>query len=677
MTRGRLLAGLVVVYAAHAVVPVSSQPQPAPPPASAQPQRQSSSESQSQAQAAAQAVALPPAAAHPVDFTRDIKPILQTACIRCHARGKSRGGFSMETREALLEGGDSGPAVVAGQSADSYLISLVAGVDPDIVMPEKGSRLKAEQVGVLRAWIDQGLPWDAGVTFAKTPPRNLTRRLPTLPASQMTHPVDRLLAPYLAEHRVTADRVVDDRRFARRVYFDVIGLPASPDALQAFVADARPDKRTRLVHRLLADRARYAEHWLSFWNDALRNDYRGPGYIDGGRRQITAWLYAALATNLPYDEFVAELVNPGRNAEGFTKGIIWRGVVNASQTPPMQAAQNISQVFMGVNLKCASCHDSFINDWQLTDAYGLASIYADGPLEMVECDRPTGRKAPTRFLYADLGRIDGAASREARLGQLAEVITGTHNGRLSRTIVNRLWARFLGRGLVEPIDDMEQPAWQADLLDWLAEDLVAHEYDLKHTMARILTSRAYQMEAVDVPERAEDYVFRGPAVRRLSAEQFVDALSMVTGVWQEKPVGEFDYIAARTAESPGVTRVRAAMTTADPLMTALGRPNREQVITSRTSAATTLQALELTNGQTLARWLRLGAEQLIKEPPRTPDAIIDRVYRRALGRPPSASELEMCRTLVGPVAQGATVRPDGVQDLLWAVAMLPEFQLIY
>ena len=90
---------------------------------------------------------------------------------------------------------------------------------------------------------------------------------------------------------------------------------------------------------------------------------------------------------------------------------MWRGVVNASQTPEMQAAQNISQVFMGVNLKCASCHDSFINDWQLADAYGLASIYADRPLEMVECDRPTGKTAPMKFLYAELGSIDPASPR--------------------------------------------------------------------------------------------------------------------------------------------------------------------------------------------------------------------------------------------------------------------------
>src|SRR5262249_41271212 len=160
---------------------------------------------------------------------------------------------------------------------------------------------------------------------------------------------------------------------------DVIGMLPTPEELRAFLADRRPDRRARLTRRLLNDNQRYAEHWLSFWNDLLRNDYAGTGYIDGGRTQITGWLYNALATNMPYLPFVAKLVNPTPEAEGFRKGIVGRGVVNASQPPQMQAAQNISQVFMAANLKCASCHNSFINNWKLADAYGMAGIYADGP----------------------------------------------------------------------------------------------------------------------------------------------------------------------------------------------------------------------------------------------------------------------------------------------------------
>ena len=107
---------------------------------------------------------------------------------------------------------------------------------------------------------------------------------------------------------------------------------------------------------------------------------------------------------MPYDQFVAELVNPNNESEGFTKGIVWRGMVNASQMPQMQAAQNVSQVFMGVNLKCASCHDSFINDWQLSDAYGLANVFSDQPLEIYRCDVPTGQKARDQISVPATGR---------------------------------------------------------------------------------------------------------------------------------------------------------------------------------------------------------------------------------------------------------------------------------
>ncbi len=347
-----------------------------------------------------QAAQLPPPATGKVQFTRDIKPIFEASCIKCHGHGKDRGGFSLETREAFLKGGDSGVAASAGQSAESHLIELVAGFDPEKIMPEKGTKLTLKQIGLLRAWIDQGLSWDEGVNFAKLPPNNLTPRQPKLPAASagLENPIDRLLQPYFGAHKIKPAAPVDDRVFARRVYLDVIGVLPSPEELDAFLADQAAGRRERLVKKLLADNPRYAAHWLSFWNDLLRNDYRGTGYIDGGRAQISTWLYAALAKNLPYDQFVAQLINPNAETAGFTKGIVWRGTINASQTPPIQAAQNISQVFLGVNLKCASCHDSFINDWTLADAYGLASVYSNDVLEMFKCDKPTGKKAGVKFL---------------------------------------------------------------------------------------------------------------------------------------------------------------------------------------------------------------------------------------------------------------------------------------
>jgi hypothetical protein len=172
--------------------------------------------------------------------------------------------------------------------------------------------VRSARIGVLRAWIDQGALWDDGVSFGKPPPINLLPSRPQLPAAHkgISNPIDRILLPYFEAHQFKAPPVVEDRVFVRRVYLDVIGLLPTPEDVKRFQADRRSDKRERLVQRLLADNQGYAQHWLTFWNDALRNDYAGTGYIDGGRKQITAWLYSALARNLPYDKFVAQLVNP-------------------------------------------------------------------------------------------------------------------------------------------------------------------------------------------------------------------------------------------------------------------------------------------------------------------------------------------------------------------------------
>jgi mono/diheme cytochrome c family protein len=606
-----------------------------------------------------------------VDFARDVVPILQNSCISCHANGLDKGGFRLDTRELMLKGGDSGtPAIVPGHAADSNLIDLVSETDPTVVMPKKGSHLKPEQIEVLRNWIDQGAVWPAGVDPGRFKEAALAPRRPMLPKappkSGLTNPIDLMLQPYFASHGITPGKPVDDRIFARRLYLDTIGLLPTPAESAAFEADKSPDKRQQLVAALLSDDRRYAEHWLSFWNDLLRNDYKGTGYIDGGRKQITSWLFNALKNNMPYDQFVRELVAGAPGTEGFTNGIVWRGTVNASQLPPLQAAQSVSQVFMGINLKCASCHDSFVSNWKLADAYGLAGVYSTDALEMQRCDHLLGKIAPMKFLYPELGSIDANAPRAERMRQLGKIITSQGNGRLTRTIVNRLWQRTMGRGLIEPCDEMDNPAWDEDLLDELAVDLSDHGYDLKQTLMTIFTSRAYQLSTVlSQSERDDAYVFAGPLIRRMSAEQFTDAVSTVTGIWPEKPS-----VRPAGEGSAAAPEIRSALCPANPLTTALNRPNREQVVTERASAATTLQALELTNGSTLADVLHQAGDKLLKDKDPT-NYLLQQIYQRALGRDPTPEELETARATVGSPAT-----PEGTEDFLWAMFMLPEFQLI-
>jgi hypothetical protein len=174
-------------------------------------------------------------------------------------------------------------------------------------------------------------------------------------------------------------------------------------------------------------------------------------------------------------------------------------------------------------------------------------VFSDVPLEVAECDKPTGEFAQVKFLYAELGGIDPEAGPEARKQRLVELITGKSNGRLPRTIVNRFWQRLLGHGLVEPVDEMDRPALvPGESSSWLAEDFVAHGYDLKHLLTRILTSRTYQLASVGVSEKPESFVFRGPVVRRLSAEQFSDSLRFVT-------LGDYGKAATRYNRNVGLS----------------------------------------------------------------------------------------------------------------------------
>jgi hypothetical protein len=801
-----------------------------------------------------------------VDFSHDVAPIFQKRCAKCHAGTQKKGGFSINNRQTLQAGGDGGPAVVLKRSAESELIDRVSSEDPALRMPPEGERLTPAQIDVLRRWIDEGLVWEDGFAFGKSfRQAPLAPRRPevpdTLKQASLSNPVDRFLARYFAEQKVDTRGLVTDAVFARRAFLDLIGLPPTAEELAEFTRDSRPDKHGRLVDRLLDNRPAYAAHWLTFWNDLLRNAYHGTGFIDGGRQQITGWLYRSLYDNKPYNQFVHELVQPaaGSGSEGFIYGIKWRGTVNESQRREIQAAQSVSQVFLGTNLKCASCHDSFVNHWKLAEAYALASVFSDAPLQLHRCDQPTGVPSTTGFLYPQLGEIDAGASRDARLGRLADLIVDPQNGRFPRTIVNRLWSRLFGRGLVEPVDNMDAEPWHQDLLDFLASDLADHGYDVKRTLRLLAGSQAYRLPGVGpAAEGASDeFVFRGPFVKRMLAEQFVDSVFALTGTWPAEdasmtaidgrgqggqlgaiakalaaagaapervplaearwiwsqaraeqaappatiylrrvwnlesrpagalaiiaadnhaqlivnglPVGKCDdwtapvqvdvtgnliagknviaivatndgespnpagaigeivllsaegkriaglstddswsystkdapewykadfdasgwkkaaalgdaalgpwNMAARVAQKysplPSGFRIRASLMPLDALQAALGRPNREQVVSSRDAAPTMLQALELTNGTSLRTYLQQGAANWHRRLQSEGKPAIDAIYLAALNRPPTDAERRLAWEFVG-----AAPTVDGTEDLLWMICMYPEFQLV-
>ncbi len=611
-----------------------------------------------------------------IDFSHQIVPIIRERCATCHTGNAAEGGISFNTRESILEA----EVVVPGNPGESILIERVTTKDRVLRMPPEGPPLTPEQVALLRQWIAEGLQWEPGFSFA--PPSAyeapLTLRQVTIPPEEpgLEHPLDRLVAEYFRENGQSFPQTIDDRRFARRVYFDLIGLPPTPDELAEFLGDRDPNKRAKLISNLLANHRAYADHWLSFWNDLLRNDYTGTGYIDGGRKQITEWLYRALYENWPYDRFIRGLITPDPGAEGFIRGIKWRGNVNASQRVELQFSQTTAQVFLGINMKCASCHDSFVDKWKLTDAYGLAAIVAEEPLEIHRCDKPTGQVAAPGFVFPELGSINPAAPAPERLRQYAELLTHPENGRTSRTLVNRIWHRLMGRGLVHPVDAMDHAPWSESLLDYLAGYLVQNGWDIKKLLEHMTTSKIYQAECASVwPDgSSQAYVFQGPLPRRLTAEQFVDTLWRLTGAAPAKPIANLG-IQAEPAEF-----VRAALVPADPLQLALGRPLRDVVVSTRPEEMTTLQALDLSIGEQFHAALDQGGVRLLKLFEGQPAAnLIQRVFLSTLCRPPTPEELQAASAWLcegDSSGQKPAQSAEVVADFLWTVLMLPEFQTI-
>lgn len=780
-----------------------------------------------------------------IDFAHEIVPVLKKHCVECHAGESKKGGFSFNTRADLLEGSENGPVVELGKSADSRLIDVITSDVEGERMPPEGERLSAAEVELLKRWIDSGASWEDGFAFraaAYEPP--LRPRRPELPPAHdgRTNPIDRIIDSYLAKRELPRPSAASDATFARRASLDLTGLLPEVDRLNAFLHDPSAEKRSRFIDSLLADEIAYAEHWLTFWNDLLRNDYDGTGFITGGRKQISAWLYDSLINNKPYDQFVRELIAPPNDeSRGFIDGIKWRGEVSAGQTVEIQFAQSVSQSLLGINMKCASCHDSFIDRWKLDEAYGLAAIYATGPLEVHRCDKPIGRTATASWLFPEIGQVDAGAPQPERLKQLAGLMTHPENGRFTRTIVNRLWHRMLGRGIVHPTDAMQTEPWNADLLDWLASDFAEHGYDVKRTLRLIANSAAYQSqcEVLRGEDSASDYRFAGPRAKRLTAEQFIDTVWQLTGtaptkidakfmrgkldaeaarrlqlsaqwIWSSSgeppaPAGEkrtfrkrFElneavdmagatvscdnrftlYVNGKNvatgsswmtpvavalkelpkganeilvvAENEGASpnpaglffqaqigegessltlvsdaswewtamqpnkagkfssepedwqaavpltnqttwasiegalknalaravdaptyMARASLLKSDPLMRALGRPNRDQIVSMRPNDLSTLEAIDLANGEQLARMLSDGARNVLQRPWANPDELIDWLYPFALSRLPTEEERSVARELLGD-----TLEPRGVEDLMWSVIMLPEYQFV-
>jgi len=605
-----------------------------------------------------------------VDYTRQVHPLLASKCLACHSQEKRSGGLSLATYDDVLNGGRSGAAVRPGNSGTSILIQRVTDSGATTRMPLGGPPLKPAEVEILSSWIAEGARKAPTAPPAKPKweaPLMLTSpKVPSEVWKNWSGSLDRFTASYMAKHGVAVEpAIVSDAVFARRVYLDVQGLLPPPEELRAFLQDRSTGKRKALIENLLADNQKYAEHWISYWNDLLRNDEGVTYYSEtAGRKSITEWLLQALLDNLSYKQWVTKLLNPTEpgDPEGFLIGVNWRGVVSASQTPALQAAQNSAQVFLGVNLKCNSCHDSFISKWKLKDAYSLAAFFSsEERLQLYRCDVAQEEYTQAGFLFPELNRPLASMSAADRRVTAAAIFTDSRNGRMPRTLVNRIWQRLMGRGIVEDVDEMDGEPWSPELLDWLAADFAANGYDLKRLIATILESRTYQLHAIARRgEPPKKFTFRGPELRRLSAEQFADAVSSITGEWQTVAGRAPRPASPQLPVSVPPGRYERAWRIPDSsLDRSLGRPIRDQVYSTRDTQATTIQALELSNGEKLTRWLSRGARRMLGQLPPEPVALVARQVNSSPTAPiPFDVDISQSRQLYLIVQDSLSTAPD-------------------
>lgn len=465
-------------------------------------------------------------------------------------------------------------------------------------------------------------------------------------------------------------QMCDDAAFCRRVYLDLIGVIPTGVEVNRFSADRSPQKREKLIHQLLARDDDYAAHFTPFWEDALASQ---PVLSQGGiptRGNYREWIYDNLKQNRPYDVMTAELIDPTmpRRHGAVTEDLFGvqytiEYVRNEDHTVTLQTAANVGQVFLGTSMKCASCHDHFDHsEWTQRRFVGFAGLFAPADLELMRCDVPLGKTAPARFPF-DFPGAEREVPREldARLHLAAQLITDPLNTRFAETMVNRLWKRYLGLGLIEPADDFRatRPASHPELLKWLAYDFVAHGCDLKHTIREILTSRTYQHrydceweDQFDSSGMETPRYFRSPALRRLTAEQFFDSL----------------HVALEGKLDPRQRCYLDGRATA--LMRALGRPDsRNEISTARPEDVGVVSALELLNGTELHGLLEeaeLGMKPAVRRDPRR---LVDQLYLNVLSRRASGEE----RKLAAEWFDSEEALEEAARDLLWALICSPQF----
>lgn len=602
-----------------------------------------------------------------VDYFKEVRPILEKHCYDCHQGGKAKGGLRIDDHRSMLAGGKSdGPAIVPGKAMESALIHRITATGEDEIMPPKGESLKAAEVAVLKRWIQSGAPW-----------------------------------PQFDVANFRPNPLADDLTFLRRVSLDAIGLTPTEAEVKAFLADAPEARRAKVIDRLLDD-PRRADHWMGHWLDALAEN---PNLINptlNNTGPFRWWLYESMLDNKPADLFVTELIR----MEGSERFGGPAGFATATQNDLPMAAKGIivSSAFLGVEMKCARCHDAPAHVSKQKDLLQLAALLKQDAVKLpatssVPADRlhQGGRKPliqvslkPNAVIqpawpfarFADESLADKLAENPKNTrDRLAALITAPQNERFARVMVNRIWQRLMGRGLVAEVSDWEKAGpSHPELLRWLGRRFVESGYDAKAISRLILNSHAYQ-RATDSALAETSPLYASPAPRRLQAEQIVDSVFHATGTpFDLEPVNlDLDSVRQvnialnlgkprrswmltstsneRDRPSLGLPRITAVTS----VLEAFGwRGARQDPVSLRETEPNILQPAIFANG-VMGSWLtrlsdRHGMTELALKD-QTVGQLVDRLFLRLLTRKPTPAEKARFVNLLKPGYDSRAIPP--------------------
>jgi hypothetical protein len=497
-------------------------------------------------------------------------------------------------------------------------------------------------------------------------PKHLPYHWPDVAAGNY---IDDAVYAKLKKLRITPSPLCDDSAFLRRAFIDITGTLPSPDEVRKFTEDKDSAKRERLVDQLLA-RKEFADLWVMKFAELLQIRSRDNVVYPKAALVYFEWLRDQMLTNVPLDRIVRDLLTgSGSNLK--------KPAANYFQIEPdtLKIAENTAQIFMGMRVQCAQCHNHPFDRWTMNDYYSFAAFFAqvgrkpgDDPRETVIFDRPggevkhlvTGAAMRPKFLGGDVPEIKSESRREV----LARWLTSPENPYFARNLANIIWAHFTGRGIIEPVDDMRisNPASNPELLNALAAKLVEYKYDFKRLVRDICTSRTYQLSTRPNKTNATDERnFSKAAIRRVRAEVLLDCVSQVT----ETP-----------NKFPGLPRGARAVqiadgNTANYFLTTFGRATRTTVCSCEVKIDPNLsQALHLLNGTTVQKKIEEGGvvKSLLKEK-QTPEQIIENLFLRCLSRPPTEQELGKLKEFL----KNCTEPEPMLEDVFWSLLNAKEF----